>query len=172
MRLQPEEHVIVRTRAHPRALLSAAAVLVVTAGVLSYVLGVLARPDLIPALDRASGVLGLLAWVAAGVVVLLGTVRPVWRWLTRRIVLTSHRLVTHAGVGGAATQAMPLPAIVAVDRRLRGSGAGDLHLRFQDAYNQVYWRLTNVPEMERFEQVLAEATRAARAQAYVGGAVR
>ena len=169
MRLLPEEHVIVRTRAHPRALLSAAAVLVVTAGVLSYVLGVLARPDLIPALDRASGVLGLLAWAAAGVVVLLGTVRPVWRWLTRRIVLTSHRLVTHAGVGGAATQAMPLPAIVAVDRRLRGSGAGDLHLRFQDAYNQVYWRLTNVPEMERFEQVLAEAT---RAQAYVGGAVR
>ena len=172
MRLLPEEHVIVRTRAHPRALLSAAAVLVVTAGVLSYVLGVLARPDLIPALDRASGVLGLLAWVAAGVVVLLGTVRPVWRWLTRRIVLTSQRLVTHAGLGRAAAQAMPLPAIVAVDRRLRGSGAGDLHLRFQDAYNQVYWRLTNVPEMERFEQVLAEATRAARAQAYVGGAVR
>ena len=32
-----------------------------------------------------------------------------------------------------------------------GSGAGDLHVTFQDAFQQIYWRLTNVPEIERFE---------------------
>ena len=46
MRLEENEHVVIRTRAHPRQLLGAGAVLVLTAAALAFVVGWLERPDL------------------------------------------------------------------------------------------------------------------------------
>lgn len=161
MRLEENEHVVIRTRAHPRQLLGAAAVLVLTAAALAFVVGWLERPDLISPLDRYVVPLRTAAMALAALVVLLGTVRPLWRWATRIMVLTSDRLVQSGPLGGG-ERSMPLLSIAAVEHRRRGSGAGDLHVTFQDAFQQVYWRLTNVPEIERFEAAMAEETVSAR----------
>lgn len=166
MRLEPGERVVVRTRAHPRVLLRAAALLVGTALLLGLVMGVLDRPGLPGLVVRSRTWLHLLAWSLAALAVLLGTVRPFLRWLTRRTVITTRRLVQRPGLGRGPEAVMPLVSIADVVRRGRGSGAGDLHVRFQDAGRQVYWRLTDVPEAGRFEEALAEATRRARAQSW------
>lgn len=161
MRLEENEHVVIRTRAHPRQLVGAAAVLVLTAAALAFVVGWLERPDLAAPLARYATPLRTLAMVLAAGVVLLGTVRPLWRWATRTVVLTSDRLVQSSPLGGG-ERSMPLLTIAAVEHRRRGSGAGDLHVTFQDAFQQVYWRLTNVPEIERFEAAMADETVSAR----------
>lgn len=161
MRLDEHEHVVIRTRAHPRQLLGAAAVLVATAAALAFVVGWLERPDLAAPLAQYAMPLRTVAMVLAAAVVLAGTVRPLWRWATRTVVLTSDRLVQSGPLGGG-ERSMPLLTIAAVEHRRRGSGAGDLHVTFQDAFQQVYWRLTNVPEIERFEAAMADETVSAR----------
>lgn len=161
MRLDEHEHVVIRTRAHPRQLLGAAAVLVATAAALAFVVGWLERPDLAAPLAQYAMPLRTVAMVLAAAVVLAGTVRPLWRWATRTVVLTSDRLVQSGPLGGG-ERSMPLLTIAAVEHRRRGSGAGDLHVTFQDAFQQVYWRLTNVPEIERFESAMADETVSAR----------
>lgn len=162
MRLDEDEHVVIRTRAHPRRLLRAAAVLVSTAGVLAFVVGWLERPDLPALLAPYAMPLRTLAMLLAAAVVVFGTLRPLWRWATGTTVLTSERLV-QCRLFGRPERAMPLPAIAAVDRRRRrGSSAGDLLITFQEAFHQVHWRLADVPEVERFEAAMAEQTLAAR----------
>ena len=161
MRLEEHEHVVIRTRAHPRQLLGAAAVLVVTAAALAFVVGWLERADLAAPLAGYALPLRTLAMAVAAGIVLFGTVRPLWRWATRTVVLTSERLVQSGPLGGG-ERSMPLLSIAAVEHRRRGSGAGDLHVTFQDAFQQVYWRLGNVPEIERFEAAMAEQTLSAR----------
>ena len=100
MRLEPGEQVMVRTRTHPRALLRPAAVLVAVAFLLGLAVGVLARPDL-PGLVAANrAVLEAAAWVVAALVLLPGTVRPLWRWVFRRTVVTDRRILQGAGIGG------------------------------------------------------------------------
>lgn len=165
VRLEPGEQVIVRTRAHPRVLLAPAACLVATAFALGLASGWLARPDLPWVLERTRPWAQLLVWAAVAVALLAGTVRPLLRWLTRAVVLTSRRLVQRTGLGGGPEAAMPLVTIADVQRRRRGAAAGDVHVLFQDPVRQVYWRLADVPEAERFESLLAEATRRARAEA-------
>ena len=165
MRLEPGEQVVVRTRSHPRALLGAASALVGTAFLLGLARGVLARPDLPGIVDRAAPWLDGLLWAAAALAVLLGTLRPLVRWLTGSTVLTTARLIRRTGLGGGPGGAMPLTAIADVERRRRGAAAGDLLVLFQEPVRQVYWRLTDVPEAARFEELLAETTRRARAAA-------
>ncbi|MDO5633322.1 MAG: PH domain-containing protein [Micrococcus sp.] len=163
MRLADSEHVIVRTRAHPRSLLGPAAVLILTAGALAYAIGTVERAGLPSIVEQSRSLLIGLAWVIAGVLVAFGVVRPVWRWTTRTLVMTSQRLVQKQGLTSASELSMPLPTIAAVERRRRGASAGDLHVTFQDGYQQVFWRITNIPEVDRFEDELAAATRHARA---------
>ena len=165
MRLEPGEQVMVRTRTHPRALLRPAAVLVSVAFLLGLAVGVLARPDLpgIVAANRA--VLEAAAWVVAALALLPGAVRPLWRWVFRRTVVTDRRILQRAGVGGSGA-AMPLVSIADVQRRRRGSGAGDLHILFQEPARQVHWRLRDVPEAARFEEALAHLTRQARTRTW------
>ena len=77
------------------------------------------------------------------------------------VPLTDRRILQGAGVGGSGA-AMPLVSIADVQRRRRGSGAGDLHILFQEPARQVHWRLRDVPEAARFEEALAHLTRQAR----------
>lgn len=166
MRLEPGEQVMVRTRTHPRALLRPAAVLVAVAFLLGLALGVLARPDLPAVLTGNRSALQTGAWVVAAVALLPGTVRPLLRWATRRTVVTTRRILQRTGIGGGADAAMPLVSIADVQRRRRGSGAGDLHILFQEPARQVHWRLRDVPEAARFEEALAHLTRRARAASW------
>ncbi|UBH24451.1 PH domain-containing protein [Micrococcus porci] len=165
MRLEPGEQVVVRTRSHPRVLVGTAARLTGTAFLLGLAMGLLARPGLPSPLRAAVPWLEAVVWAAAVVAVLVGVVRPLLRWATRATVLTSERLVQRPGLGAGPEAAMPLVSIADVQRRRRGASSGDLHILFQDPLRQVYWRLADVPEAERFEQVLAETTRAARDRA-------
>ena len=165
MRLEPGEQVVVRTRSHPRALLGAASALLGTAFLLGLARGVLARPDLPGIVDRAAPWLDGLLWAAAALAVLLGTLRPLVRWLTGSTVLTTARLIRRTGLGGGAGGARPPAASPHLGRRRPGAAAGGPRGRFHEPVRQVYWRLTDVPEAARFEELLAETTRRARAAA-------
>lgn len=162
MRLEPGEQVMVRTRTHPRALLRPAAVLVTVAFLLGLAMGVLARPDLPGILTQNRALLETAAWAVAVLALLPGVLLPVLRWATRRTVVTSRRIVQRTSLGGGADVAMSLVSIADVQRRRRGSGAGDLHILFQERARQVHWRLRDVPEAARFEEALAHLTRQAR----------
>ena len=164
MRLEPGERVVVRARAHPRALRGAAARLVLTALLLGVATGWLDRPDLPGRLQEWRAALRAIVLLLAGVAVLLGTLRPLLRWLTRSVLITTHRLVRRGGPGGG--EAMPLTAIADVVRRRHGAGAGDLLVTFQDPLRRVQWRLRDVPEAERFEQLLADLTRRSRSRVW------
>ena len=158
VKLAPGEQVRVRTRSHPRALTAPMARLLLVAAATGYLQGLLARPHEIPALVQARPWLVTLVWVLAALAVLLGTVRPLVRWLTRKTLLTTHRVIQRAGWGRSRERTVHLLSLADVSvRQRRGqrrAGSGDLLL---DHATGTRWVLTEMPEAERFRAlILAE----------------
>ena len=84
---------IVRLRPHARALFWPTVLLVVVAGAVGYVAGV------VPEQWQALGVLLL-----AALLVITGWFAPLVRWLSRRYTITTRRTVVHSGVLVRSTQ--------------------------------------------------------------------
>ncbi|WP_291279417.1 hypothetical protein [Galactobacter sp.] len=96
--LEGDEHVVVRTRAHPRALRGAAWMFLVLMFLLGVVLGLLTRvPSLGPGWATATPYLVGVSWLLAGLAALAWIVMPVLRWLRTRIVITTGTLWTVRG---------------------------------------------------------------------------
>jgi hypothetical protein len=91
--LEGNEHVVVRTRRHPRALRGPLWMLLILMFLTGCVLGLLTRvPSLGSAWADATWILVTLTWLLAGVAALAWIVAPVLRWLRTRIVITTRRL--------------------------------------------------------------------------------
>ncbi|MDI3329140.1 MAG: PH domain-containing protein [Micrococcus sp.] len=171
LRLSPAEQVRVRTRAHPRALTLPVLRLMFIALATGYVQGVLARGDLHEALVQVRPWLAGAVWVLAALALLLGCLRPAWRWLTRTTVLTSLRIIQRAGPGRSRERALHLLAIYDVRlRQRRGqrmAGAGDLIIE-HGAGSQ--WVLAGMPEAVRFRELILREVAALRRQVAEQGA--
>ena len=113
------ESVVVDTRTHPKALILPGLVLVVTLAVAIF-------------LDRLidNGIVSLVVWVLALVVVVWWVLRPFLDWLTATYTITTKRLITREGLLARKGHDIPLMRIsdVAYDQGLldRMLGCGTL----------------------------------------------
>jgi hypothetical protein len=165
LRLSPAEQVRVRTRAHPRALTMPVVRLMLIALATGYLQGVLARGDLHEALVQARPWLAGSVWVLAALAILLGCLRPAWRWLTRTTFLTSLRIIQRAGPGRSRERALHLLAVYDVRlRQRRGqrmAGAGDLIIEHGAGSP---WVLAGMPEAARFRELILREVATLRRQ--------
>ncbi|WMY79713.1 PH domain-containing protein [Citricoccus sp. I39-566] len=161
-----------RTRSHPRALTGPILRLMLIALGTSYVQGLLARPDLPDLVAGARSWFVGLVWILAAAALFFGCLRPAWRWLNRRTLLTTRRIIHRAGIGASRERTLHLLSVHDVRmrqrRRQRISQSGDLIV---DHGSGGSWVLANMPEAVRFrELILLEVGALRREVSLQGGA--
>ncbi|WP_022871796.1 hypothetical protein [Nesterenkonia alba] len=160
LKLVDGEQVIVRTRAHWRALIPAAANLLVTVAVMMFLLGYITRPTQ-PAFIVHYSHIGVFAvWAIGLLVVAFGTVKPALAWLNRITYLTSHRVVQKNMIGAAQAVVVPLGLLTQVDwRQSRAQGvveAGDIILIHGIGNQYQRTTLRDMPDAARFHTLIAQ----------------
>ena len=141
------ESVVIDTRTHPKALLGPGVVLV-----LALVVAIV--------LDRLvdNGVISLLVWILALVVVLWWCVRPFLDWLTSTYTITTKRLITRQGIVSRKGHDIPLMRIsdVAFDQGIvdRMLGCGTLVVSDASTHGSV--RLNDIPRVESVQRTLSD----------------
>src|SRR5690606_19838450 len=109
--LNEGEHVVVSTRTHPKALIGPAlVVLVVVAAVL-----LLGRFVDDVANDTVATVLGVVAGVAAVLLIGWFSLLPLLRWLTTTYTFTNRRFIKRSGIVAKEGRTIPLNRISGVD---------------------------------------------------------
>jgi uncharacterized membrane protein YdbT with pleckstrin-like domain len=148
--LNDGEHVVVHTRTHPKALLMALLVLVVTLALAVFVqtLGTGGTAD----------VLHWVAWIVAGLVILWFVVKPVVAWLTTTYTFTNRRFIKRAGLIAKEGRTIPLNRISGVDFEIgiidRLFGCGTLVV--SDASEQGRVEIHDIPRVEQVQLQVAE----------------
>jgi uncharacterized membrane protein YdbT with pleckstrin-like domain len=141
------ESVVVDTRTHPKALILPAVVLLLTLAVAIF-------------LDQhvGNGVVSLIVWILALVVVVWFTLRPFLDWLTSTYTITSKRLITREGVFARRGHDIPLHRIsdVAYDMGVLDRMLGCGTLVISDASTHGSVRLHDIPHVESVQRRLTE----------------
>lgn len=173
LKLMDGEQVILRTRAHHRALLPAAINLLVTVALLSFLLGYLTRDTQPAFLQHYSHIAVFIIWAIGLLSLGMGTAKPLVGWLNRFTYLTTERVVQKNFLGAPQAAVIPLALLNQHQVKQRSmqemAGAGDVAL-VHGAYGQ-HQRTTlrDMPDVQQFNLVLAqelgEYRRRAQAQA-------
>jgi uncharacterized membrane protein YdbT with pleckstrin-like domain len=141
------ESVVVDTRTHPKAIVLPGIVLLVTLVVAIF-------------LDRKidNGVVSLIVWVLALLVIAWWSVRPFLDWLTATYTVTSRRLITRQGLIARKGHDIPLMRIsdVAFDQGIvdRMLGCGTLVISDASTHGSV--RLHDIPQVESVQRTLLD----------------
>ena len=141
------ESVVVDTRTHPKAVVMPGVVLLVTLVVAVF-------------LDRkvSNGVVSLIVWVLALVVVVVWSLRPFLSWLTATYTITNRRLITREGLVARRGHDIPLARIsdVAFDQGVvdRMLGCGTLVVSDASTHGSV--RLHDIPQVESVQRTLTD----------------
>lgn len=141
------ESVVVDTRTHPKAVIAPGVVLLVT-----LVLAIF--------LDRkiGNGIVSLIVWILALVVIVWWTVRPFLDWLTATYTITNRRLITREGLVARRGHDIPLMRIsdVAFDQGIvdRMLGCGTLVISDASTHGSV--RLHDIPQVEAVQRTLTD----------------
>ncbi len=160
LKLVEGEQVVIRTRAHHRALLPALINFLITVAVMSFLLGYISRADQPEFIGHYHHIGVFIIWAAGLLALAFGTIKPALSWANRLTYLTSHRLVQKNLLGAAQPTVVPLGLLSEVQlkaSRLQSmSAAGDLML-LHGAYGQHQrTRLNNMPDAAHFQTVIAE----------------
>ena len=148
--LGTDEHVVIHTRTHAKALILPALLLILIGGAVGVGLA------LMPAEARPTG---SLAVVAVGLVLVLWwVVVPYLRWWTTTYTVTNRRLMTRSGILNKTGTDLPLNRVneVAIERSLldRMLGCGTLHISTAAEDGMVV--LADVPDAEQVHTTLSE----------------
>jgi uncharacterized membrane protein YdbT with pleckstrin-like domain len=141
------ESVVVDTRTHPKALIVPGLILVVALALAIF-------------LDRkiGNGVVSLLVWIVALVVIVWWVLRPFLDWLTSTYTVTSKRLITREGIISRKGHDIPLMRIsdVAFDQGIvdRMLGCGTLVVSDASTHGSV--RLNDIPRVESVQRTLSD----------------
>lgn len=160
LKLMDGEQVVLRTRAHHRALLSASVNLLVTVLILSFLLGYLTRDTQPAFIQHYSHIAVFVIWAVGLLSLGVGTLKPLVAWLNRFTYLTTERLVQKNFVGAPQPLVIPL-ALLSQHQIKQGSmqemvGAGDIQL-IHGVYGQHQrTRLRDMPDAEQFNLTLAQ----------------
>jgi len=148
--LNDDEHVVVHTREHPKALILPVLVLV-----LSLAAGVAAQSLLGGSVGSVTSVA---VWVVAGVVVLWWVVRPLVRWATSTYTFTNRRFIARSGFIAKSGRTIPLNRISGVDFEIgvvdRAFGCGTLVV--SDASEEGRVELHDIPHVEEVQLRVAD----------------
>ena len=148
--LNSDEHVVVSTRTHAKALLGPAVVLVAVAGLAGYL-------STLPSGSMRGPLLIGIAAVAV-LVVCWWVVRPFLVWMTATYTITNRRLITRSGILTRRGHDIPLPRIsdVAYEHDLvdRIFGCGTLII--SDASEQGRVELYDIPRVESVHLQISE----------------
>lgn len=160
LKLVDGEQVVVRTRAHHRALIPALVNFLITVTVMSFLLGYLSRGSQ-PEFIRYYSHIGVFAiWVTGGLCLLFGSVRPLLRWTVRHTYLTTLRVVQKNLLGASQPVVVPLGLTSEVQlRRSRlqsFSDAGNIVLLHGAYGQQQRTELEDMPDVEHLHRVMAE----------------
>ncbi|HEX3221027.1 MAG TPA: PH domain-containing protein [Nocardioides sp.] len=141
------ESVVVDTRTHPKAVIAPGVVLLVT-----LVLAIF--------LDRkvGNGIVSLIVWILALVVIVWWTVRPFLDWLTATYTITNRRLITREGLVARRGHDIPLMRIsdVAFDQGILDRMLGCGTLVISDASTHGSVRLHDIPQVEAVQRTLTD----------------
>ncbi len=149
--LNENEHVVVSTRTHVKALLVPAVLLIVLAAVAGVISG------LVPAGDAAP-LLRLAVWGFALLLALWGVLKPFLEWLTTTYTFTDRRFISRSGLIAKQGRTIPLNRISGVDfdigiiDRLFGCGT----LVVSDASESGQVLLHDIPNVERVQMQVSE----------------
>ncbi|GAA1146315.1 hypothetical protein GCM10009672_17390 [Nesterenkonia lutea] len=160
LKLVEGEQVVIRTRAHHRALLPALISFLVTVAIMSFLLGYIARADQPEFIEHYHHIGVFVIWAGGLLGLAFGSLKPALSWANRLTYLTSHRLVQKNVIGAAQATVVPLGLLSEVQMkqsRLQSmSDSGDL-LLLHGAYGQHQrTRLNNMPDAQHFQTVIAE----------------
>lgn len=148
--LNDDEHVLVSTRTHVKALLLPALVLILLAGVAGFL-------SSLPG-GEARDVLVLVIWAVALLAILWFVVRPFLGWLTTTYTITNRRLITRHGIITRRGHDIPLARVsdVAYEHGLvdRVLGCGTLVISDASEYGRV--KLHDIPHVEQVHLRLSE----------------
>ncbi|WP_218221983.1 hypothetical protein [Nesterenkonia sp. Act20] len=160
LKLVEGEQVVIRTRAHHRALLPALINFLITVAVMSFLLGYISRADQPEFIEHYHHIGVFIIWAAGLLALAFGSLKPALSWANRLTYLTTHRLVQKNLLGAAQPTVVPLGLLSEVrlkaSRLQSMSAAGDLVL-LHGAYGQHQrTRLNNMPDAAHFQTVVAE----------------
>lgn len=160
LKLVEGEQVIVRTRAHHRALIPALVNFLIAVAVMSFLLGYISRGSQPEFVQHYSHIASFLVWTGGCLCLVFGTVKPLLRWANRFTYLTNLRLVQKNLVGASRPLVVPLGLVSEVQlkqSRLQAvNGAGDLVI-IHGAYGQQQRSvLREMPDAEHLHTVVAE----------------
>lgn len=160
LKLVEGEQVVIRTRAHHRALLPALINFLLTLMLMSFLLGYISRADQPEFIGHYHHIGVFLVWTAGLLVLAFGTVKPLLGWVNRLTYLTSHRIVQKNLLGAAQATVVPLgllsEAQLKQTRVQSMSAAGDLVLLHGAYGQQQRTRLSNMPDAAQFQTVIAQ----------------
>lgn len=169
LKLVDGEQVVVRTRAHPRALIPAVVNLLVTMALMSFLLGYVSRDTQPEFIQHYSHIFVFLIWAAGLLSLAFGTVKPVMTWLNRYTYLTTERIVQKNLVGAAQATVIPLALVAQTEvkqsRMQELAGAGDVAVVHGAFGQHQRTRLRDMPDAEQFNTLLAQELSAYRARA-------
>lgn len=141
--LNDDEHVVVSTRTHVKALLVPALLLILIAAVAGYL-------SSLPT-GEESDVIALLIWLVAFAVIALLVIKPFLRWITSSYTVTNRRLITRSGVLTRRGHDIPLIRIsdVAYEHGIVDRMLGCGTLVISDASEQGRVKLHDIPHVEQ-----------------------
>ncbi|NUR08706.1 MAG: PH domain-containing protein [Nocardioidaceae bacterium] len=150
--LNEDEHVVVSTRTHVKALLWPAVVLILIAGVAGYATSFTGRAG------KAQPLLVAIIWAIAFVAACIWVLRAFFSWLTTTYTITNRRLITRTGILNRRGHDIPVPRIsdVAYEHGLVDRLLGCGTLVISDASEQGRVRLHDIPHVERVHLELSE----------------
>lgn len=149
------EDIVVSMRTHAKALIAPAVVVIVLAGIGSYLTAVLTSGNGNGDVSRGV-VLGI--WVAAALAIIMWSVLPFLRWLTTEYTVTTKRVLLTSGLLTRTGRTIPLSRIndVTFEKGLLDRLLGCGTLVVSDASEQSGMRLRDVPQVESVHRQLTD----------------
>ncbi len=148
--LNDDEHVVVHTREHPKALLVPLFLLV-----LGLAVGVTLQSF---GTGTGGRILHIVVWVLVAVAVFWWVVRPAVRWATTTYTFTNRRMIKRSGLVAKEGRTIPLNRISGVDFEIgvvdRLFGCGTLVV--SDASEQGRVELHDIPRVEEVQLKVAD----------------
>lgn len=160
LKLVDGEQVIVRTRAHYRALLPAAVTLLSTVAVMSFLLAYISRGDQAAFIQHYQHLGAMMIWVFGLLSLVFGVLKPALIWANRFTFLTNERVVQKNMVGSPQATVVPLALLSQAEFRASSlqqvSGAGDVTLVHGAYGRQQRTILKDMPDAESLNRLIAE----------------